>query len=253
MRQLLLWIALMGLAAPAWAETPYVYQQGGMEGDQRTAIESQTTLGTRELRPLGGRGVEQGVRVRYQPVEGTTIEAFGGAVWQPEATDLRVGTMGVEVIEHVLKQSRFGVSLQIALGGYRDVTGVYIPRVRALLGRSWGRLNAQISSNFEFPISHTRDDVDIILGAGTSWQVTSETSVGVELVGEDLEAFWDPDEAEGGARFLAGPSLHTQWGAIYLHGNVGATSLWPGARAALASSSGPAWGAIGRVNLGWQF
>jgi hypothetical protein len=27
-------------------------------------------------------------------------------------------------------------------------------------------------------------------------------------VAEDLEGFWDPEEAEGGARLLLGPSLH---------------------------------------------
>jgi hypothetical protein len=247
-----LWvIALMGIASPTFAETPYVYQQGGLEGEQRTAIESQTTLGTRELRPLGGRGVEQGVRVRHQLVEGTTVEAFGGAVWQPEATDLRAGTMGAEVIQRVLQQSKAGVSLQIALGGYRDVTGVFVPRMRALLGRTWGRLHAQISSNLEVPIAAKRDGVDVILGAAASWQATADTSVGLEALGEDLEAIWDSHESEGGARLLAGPSLHTQWGAVYLHGNLGATTLWPGASA--VGSLSPAWGAIGRVNLGWRF
>ena len=33
-------------------------------------------------------------------------------------------------------------------------------------------------------------------------------SLGVEAVGEDLEGFWEAEEAEGGARLLAGPSLH---------------------------------------------
>jgi hypothetical protein len=31
---------------------------------------------------------------------------------------------------------------------------------------------------------------------------------GVEAIGEDLEGFWEADEAEGGARVLVGPSLH---------------------------------------------
>jgi hypothetical protein len=31
--------------------------------------------------------------------------------------------------------------------------------------------------------------------------------VGLELIGEDLEGFWEQDEAEGGARLLAGPSI----------------------------------------------
>ena len=243
----LLGIALLGLPGQARADTPYVYQQGGLEGDQHTAIESQTTLGTRELRPLGGRGIEQGVRVRHQLFDGTTVEAFGGAVWQPEATNLRAGTIGAELIQRVLTQKQAGVSLQIAAGGYRDVTGVFVPRLRALVGRSWGRLHTQVSGTFEAPLSHARDGLDVILGAAAAWQVTADTSVGLEALGEDLEAIWRSGEAEGGARLLAGPSVHTQWGALYLHGNIGATTLWPVAGAA------PLTGALGRVNLGWRF
>ncbi len=243
----LLVIAGMVMAGAASAETPYVYQQGGLEGDQRMAVESQTTLGTRELRPLGGHGIEQGVRVRYQVLEGTTVEAFGGAVWQPEATDLRAGAIGAEVIQRVLNQHQAGVNLQIAAGGYRDVTGVFVPRVRVLVGRSWGRFHTQLSGNFEMPISHSRDGLDVILGAAAAWQATAQTSIGLEAVGEDLEAIFDPTEAEGGARLLAGPSVHSQFGALYVHGNVGATTFWPAAGAA------PLTGALGRVNVGWKF
>ncbi len=202
MRQFIV-IALLGFATQAWAETPYVYQQGGLEGEQRLAIESQTTVGTRELQPLGGKGIEQGLRVRLQIREGTTVEGFGGAVWQPDATDLRAGAIGVEAIQRVLSQKEFGVNLQVAVGAYRDVTGVFVPRARVLLGRSWGRLNAQVSGTFEMPVSHARDALDVILGAGASWQATSQTSIGLEAVGEDLEAIFDPEETEGGARLLA--------------------------------------------------
>ncbi len=240
-------IAGFAIAAQAWAETPYVYQQGGLQGEQRTAIESQTTVGTRELRPLGGRGIEQGVRVRHQILDGTTVEAFGGAIWQPEATDLRAGVFGAEVIQRVLTQKQVGVSLDVALGGYRDVTGVFVPRLRALLGRSWGRLHTQVSGILEAPISHNRDRIDVIVGAGAAWQATARTSVGLEALGEDLEAIWDSTESEGGARLLAGPSVHTQFGALYVHGNIGATTFWP------VAGAQPLTGALGRVNVGWRF
>jgi hypothetical protein len=43
---------------------------------------------------------------------------------------------------------------------------------------------------------------------GWGFKVTPAFSLGAELVGEDLEGFWEPSEAEGGARLLVGPSLH---------------------------------------------
>jgi len=32
-------------------------------------------------------------------------------------------------------------------------------------------------------------------------------SLGVEAIGEDIEGFWESEEAEGGARLLVGPSF----------------------------------------------
>ena len=48
------------------------------------------------------------------------------------------------------------------------------------------------------------------LQASIGWaaRVTPSWAFGVEAIGEDLEGFWDPEEAEGGARLLVGPSMH---------------------------------------------
>jgi len=53
-----------------------------------------------------------------------------------------------------------------------------------------------------------RDDVDAIVTLAAARQLGRGFSFGVETVGEDLEAFWEQNEAEGGARVLVGPSLH---------------------------------------------
>jgi len=61
---------------------------------------------------------------------------------------------------------------------------------------------------FEKPMASGRDAVDLITSVGWARRVSRGVSLGVETIGEDLEGFWDADEAEGGARLLAGPSLH---------------------------------------------
>jgi len=53
-----------------------------------------------------------------------------------------------------------------------------------------------------------RDEIDAIVTLGAARRFGKGFSFGVELVGEDLEAFWEQNEAEGGARVLLGPSLH---------------------------------------------
>jgi hypothetical protein len=42
---------------------------------------------------------------------------------------------------------------------------------------------------------------------GVSKNLWRPVYVGVEMIGEDLEGFWEPNEAEGGARLLIGPSM----------------------------------------------
>lgn len=56
--------------------------------------------------------------------------------------------------------------------------------------------------------SPDRDPIDLIMSMGWSHRVTSMIYLGVEAVGQDLEGFWEPNEAEGGARILLGPSVH---------------------------------------------
>ncbi|MCI0443310.1 hypothetical protein L0244_37020 [bacterium] len=56
--------------------------------------------------------------------------------------------------------------------------------------------------------SPDRDPIDLIMSIGWSHRVTSMMYLGIEAVGQDLEGFWEPNEAEGGARILLGPSIH---------------------------------------------
>ena len=60
---------------------------------------------------------------------------------------------------------------------------------------------------FQKPLSAGRDAVDLITSVGWARKLPRGVSLGVEAIGEDLEGFWSADEAEGGARLLAGPSL----------------------------------------------
>jgi hypothetical protein len=75
----------------------------------------------------------------------------------------------------------------------------------------------------EKPSSPNRDPIDLILSMGWSHRVSSMMYLGIEAVGQDLEGFWDLNEAEGGARILAGPSIHffvERWNAGVAGGYV---------------------------------
>jgi hypothetical protein len=60
---------------------------------------------------------------------------------------------------------------------------------------------------FQKPMSTGRDELDVVTSLGWARKLTHAVSLGAEMVGEDLEGFWEAEEAEGGARLLIGPSL----------------------------------------------
>ena len=71
-------------------------------------------------------------------------------------------------------------------------------------GRSW-LLHGNMM--FQKPMSSGRDELDVVTSLGWARKLPHGMSLGAEMVGEDLEGFWEAQEAEGGARLLIGPSL----------------------------------------------
>ena len=90
-----------------------------------------------------------------------------------------------------------------------EAGGTNVAVARIVAGREaplW-RLHGNLL--FEMPLAApTRDPVDVIMSVGWAARLTPALAIGVEGLGEDLEGFWDPTEAEGGGRVLVGPSVH---------------------------------------------
>jgi hypothetical protein len=111
-----------------------------------------------------------------------------------------------EVLYSVLGSAR---PLALAAGGgvlhEADGVNVLLARVAAARTAASWRLDGNLL--FQKPLSSERDAVDLITSVGWARTLAHGVSLGVEAIGEDLEGFWEHDEAEGGARLLAGPSL----------------------------------------------
>jgi hypothetical protein len=89
----------------------------------------------------------------------------------------------------------------------------------------WQEPSWQLSGNviLEKPQAEDRDALDLIMSLGWSHRVTSSMGFGLEAVGQDLEGFWEANEAEGGARILVGPSANFfkgSWEAAVCSGYV---------------------------------
>jgi hypothetical protein len=126
---------------------------------------------------------------------------------------------GVSDVGSSYQSSQSGELLYSMLGNERAVTfgvggGVLHEAggVNVLLARMTAAHNADswlLHGNmvFQKPMSSFRDELDVVTSLGWARKLPHGVSLGAEMLGEDLEGFWEAEEAEGGARLLAGPSL----------------------------------------------
>jgi hypothetical protein len=99
--------------------------------------------------------------------------------------------------------------LDVSLGpGFRhEYSGTNVLLGRIIVGRHFASWDVYGNMLFEKPFSPTRDDIDLVLTLGWSYSISTTIRVGIEGVGQDLEGFWEENEAEGGARLFVGPTL----------------------------------------------
>jgi hypothetical protein len=112
--------------------------------------------------------------------------------------------------EALVSLLRADTPVVIAAGGgiLHEAGGVNVALARIVATRNspFWRLHGNVL--MQKPLASDRDAVDLITSVGWARKLSSAVSLGVEAIGEDLEGFWEAEEAEGGARLLAGPSLH---------------------------------------------
>jgi len=103
-----------------------------------------------------------------------------------------------------------GFRLGAGLGLSRDWsnTGSAISRITAAFDRANWRMAGNL--RFEKAFDKTRDKLDFITSIGFQHRVSNALYLGFEALGQDLEGFWEKDEAEGGAKLLIGPSINLE-------------------------------------------
>jgi hypothetical protein len=113
-----------------------------------------------------------------------------------------------ELLVSPFRSGPFGLSLAVGGGMLHEAGGTNVLVGRVALGRERGRTRLNGNVIFQKAFQTGRDGLDLITTAGWAVRVNDVVSFGAEMIAEDLEGFWDPNEAEGGARLLVGPSLH---------------------------------------------
>ena len=243
-------LALQGISA---AEMPYLYHRGSAVMERSLSVEMESAYGTREAGSLGEKGVEEGLRLRYGILDGFWLEAWGGTLFD---RGIYLGEAGsAEADVRLLNQYDQQVNLVLGAGAMRDFTGVLVPMARLTLNRRLGKLDLLMTGMAQKPMSVGRDSVDIIAGTAASFETTINTRVGAEFMAEDLEGFWEEEEAEGGARLIAGPTFFAALEkGLELKLNAGwvyaaTKSVLPDMTTAPKNESG----FLGRVSFGYIF
>jgi len=103
-----------------------------------------------------------------------------------------------------------GLRLAAGTGYHHEASGasVWIGRLVGERVLASSRFLGDLRLEKAFSSDSERDALDAIVTLAAARQLGRGFSFGAEVVGEDLEGLWEPEEAEGGARVLAGPSLH---------------------------------------------
>jgi len=160
------------------------------------------------------RGVEQQVNLQADLTRGLRfVGGFSVALDQePNGTS---SSAYAELLVNVLHAQQGRSNLAVGGGILHEYTGIDVLRGRIAAGHDFAGSRLHANRLFEHPLGNStsvvpRDSLDLITSVGWMVQATPALHVGVEAIGEDLEGFWEAEEAEGGARLLIGPSLYVQ-------------------------------------------
>lgn len=186
-------------------DRPFMFSVSAAPTDDRqVTVQLDSAFGASAFDLSSGERAEQ--RVGIQAALGHRLTAVAHVGLVAGGGDVRA-TQQAELLYSVVQSRASRASLALGMGVRHEADGVNVLLGRVTAGRAYSAWRLDGNALFEKPLAIGRDSIDLITSAGISRPLTTALHVGVELVGEDLEGFWEADEAEGGARLLVGPSL----------------------------------------------
>ncbi|WP_295720861.1 hypothetical protein [Mucilaginibacter sp.] len=163
--------------------------------------------GEHTVTPIGFDGVDQNISVKgylgqkftFLATLGTGFSNNGGVHTLQQAELLR---------DFIGGNQPMGFRIGAGLGFRHEFNNdnVAFSRITAAYDVTSWKVGANV--RLEKAFDARRDGLDIITSIGLHRHISGQFFAGVEAVGQDLEGFWQSDEAEGGARLLVGPSVN---------------------------------------------
>ncbi|CAN5181066.1 hypothetical protein BH09BAC6_BH09BAC6_20380 [soil metagenome] len=163
--------------------------------------------GEHAVNPLGFNGLDQhfsmkgylGARLTLLASLGMGFSTGGGVHTLQQAEVIRDFIGGFTPL---------GFRLGAGLGARHEFNNdnVVFSRITAAYDLRLWKVGANL--RLEKVFTENRDGVDVIASVGVHRHLAGQLFGGIEAIGQDIEGFWQPNESEGGARLLVGPSLN---------------------------------------------
>ncbi len=175
--------------------------------DLKWSLDYSASYGERVTGPFGYEGVGQNVAVKGYL--GNQFTCYINAAFGFSGKDHVTSMQHAEVLRDFIggKKSN-GLRFGAGIGATRDYNNIKSLMSRITLSYDASRWKASGNLLLEKAFAENRDAFDVITSFGFHYRLTGQLYGGFETVGEDLEGFWDKEEAEGGAKLLIGPSLN---------------------------------------------
>lgn len=165
------------------------------------------SYGERVSGPFGYDGVSQQFAVKGYLGSQFTLYA-NASIGLPGKSNV-ASAQQAEIIRNLIGGKKtLGLRAGLGLGVSRDFNNVMSMLSRATVSFDSKRWKAGGNMLFEKSFAANRDAIDIISSLGFHYNVGGNLFAGFEAIGEDLEGFWNPEEAEGGAKLMVGPSMN---------------------------------------------
>ncbi len=163
--------------------------------------------GERTVTPLGYDGLDQNFGIKgYLGAKFNLLASMG--IGFGNNGDIKSLQQAEVMRDFIGGNVPMGFRIGASLGFRREFNNdkIALSRIMAVYENPTWRFGANV--RFEKAFDKNRDALDVISTLGIHRQISGQLFGGIEAVGQDLEGFWETDEAEGGARLLVGPSLN---------------------------------------------
>ncbi len=175
--------------------------------DLKWSLDYSGSYGERVTDTFGYNGVNQQIAVKGYVGSKITLYAYT-AFGFSQGNEVS-SSQQAEIIRNFLGGKKHtGLRVGAGLGVRRDYSDVKSLLSRITFSFNSPKWKTTGTMLFEKALASNRDKIDFITSLGVHYCLSRNLFGGVEAIGEDLEGFWDKEEAEGGAKLLIGPSLN---------------------------------------------